>query len=206
MNQQFDERTLSAFIDGELDPETMRAVDAFLAKNETARNFVLDAVRATAFLRGSAQAVLYENVPDHLIAAVQAGTKQKPARKLTRRPLLRMAAAIALVMLGVGVGSLFERKGGSPYPMLSASLPESYAHVVEQALEFNRSGIAEEWRAPSDPLTVRVTPVKTYRDKNGLYFREYRLETSLGGERSKINGLAYRTADGRWKTKAVFYQ
>ena len=50
-----------------------------------------------------------------------------------------------------------------------------------------------------------VTPVKTYRDKNGQYFREYSMEVQTDTERHQINGLAYRKK-GEWKTKAVYYQ
>jgi surface antigen len=50
-----------------------------------------------------------------------------------------------------------------------------------------------------------VTPVKTYRDKNGQYFREFRMEVSTATERRQINGLAYRQ-NGEWKTKAVYFQ
>ena len=206
MNKQFDELTLSAYIDGELDAATMREVEAFLDKDADARKYVLHGLKSTARLRGAMNEVLHENVPDRLIDAVRSRPVKKGSRTLMRHPSLRIAAAIVLVLLGFGVGSILDRQSKNALPDLFAPLPAVYSDVVDQALEFNRSGISREWQAPQDPRAVRVTPVKTYRDKGGRYFREYRLEISSANERRQINGLAYRTAGGKWKTKAVFYQ
>jgi surface antigen len=208
MNQQFDEVTLSSYIDGELDAATMREVEAFVEKSPDAKKYVLNVVKTTARLRGGMNAALHENVPDHLIDAVRSHPvkKGKSGRDLIRHPFLRIAAAIVLVLLGFGAGSILDRQGKDALPVLSAPLPTVYSDVVDQALEFNRSGKSREWQAPRDSLLVRVTPVKTYRDKSGRYFREYRLEISSANERRQVNGLAYRTAGGKWKTKAVFYQ
>lgn len=206
MNQQFDELTLSAYIDGELDPATMLEVDAFLEKDANARLYVLNVLRSTARLRGAMNSTLHEGVPEHLKAAIQSHPAKKKSRSFVHQPFLRMAAAIVLVVLGFGAGTFLNRQSQIPLPALSGSLPAAYSHVVNQALEFNRSGIAKEWQAPQDSLAVTVTPVKTYRDKNGRYFREYRLEITTAQERKQIKGLAYRTGDGKWKTRAVFYQ
>jgi surface antigen len=208
MNQQFDEVTLSSYIDGELDPATMREVDAYVEKDPEARKYVLNALRTTARLRSAMNETLHADVPQHLIDAVRSDPvkKGKGGRILIRHPFLRVAAAVVLVMLGFGAGTILDRQGKDQLPVLSAPLPAVYSDVVDQALEFNRSGISREWQAPREPFAVKVTPVKTYRDKSGRYFREYRLEISAANQRRQINGLAYRTAGGKWKTKAVFYQ
>ena len=206
MNAQFDELTLSAYIDGELDAATMQEVDAFLEKDTNARQYVLNVLRTTARLRGAMNATLHEDVPEHLIDAVRSHPVKKEHRRILGHPALRMAAAIVLVVLGFGAGTILDRQGNNLLSALSAPLPAVYSHVVDQALEFNRSGIAQEWQDPQDSLAVRVTPVKTYRDKNGRYFREYRLEIATARERRQVKGLAYRTGAGKWKTSAVFYQ
>ena len=206
MNAKFDELTLSAYIDGELDTATMQEVDALLEKDVNARQYVLNVLRATARLRGAMNATLHEDVPEHLIDAVRSHPAKKKYRLFLRHPALRTAAAIALVLLGFGAGTILDRQGNDLLPVLSSPLPAAYSHVVDQALEFNCSGIAQEWQAPQDTLAVTVTPVKTYRDKNGRYFREYRLEIATAQERRQIKGLAYRTGTGKWKTSAVFYQ
>ena len=208
MNQQFDEVTLSSYIDGELDPATMREVEAFVEKDPDARKYVLNALKTTARLRGAMNEALHADVPQYLIDAVRSDPvkKGKGGRILIRHPFLRMAAAVVLVLLGFGAGTILDRQSKDTLPVLSTPLPAIYNHVVDQALEFNRSGISREWQAPRDPFAVTVTPVKTYRDKSGRYFREYRLEISDANERRQISGLAYRTAGGKWKTKAVFYQ
>lgn len=206
MNQQFDELTLSAYIDGELDPATMQEVEVFLEKDPNARKYVLKVLRTTARLRSTMNEALHADVPEHLIDAVRSHPAKKERRTFMRHPFLRTAAAVVLVLLGFGAGTILDRQSKDILPVLSAPLPALYSHVVDQALEFNRSGISKEWQAPQDPLAVTVTPVKTYRDKSGRYFREYRLEISTAKARRQINGLAYRTAGGKWKTKAVFYQ
>jgi surface antigen len=206
MNQQFDELTLSAYIDGELDPTTMHAVEDFLEKDSKARKYVLNVLRTTARLRGAMNATLHEDVPEHLIAAIRSHPAKKERQRFMRHPFLRMAAAIVLVVLGFVAGSLLDRQSKVVAPTLTGPLPALYSDVIDQALEFNRSGIAKEWQAPQDTLAVTVTPVKTYRDKNGQYFREYRLEIATAQERRQIKGLAYRAGGGKWKTSAVFYQ
>ena len=60
MTRQFDERTLSAYLDGELDDTTMQEVDEFLRKDPGARDYVLIATRTTAFLKAAANAILHE--------------------------------------------------------------------------------------------------------------------------------------------------
>ena len=206
MNAQFDELTLSAYIDGELDTATMKEVDAFLETDANARQYVLNILRTTARLRGTMNAALHEDVPERLIDAVRSHPVKKENRRFLRHPALRMAAAIVLVVLGFGAGTLLDRRSNGLLPTLPGPLPAVYSQVVDQALEFNRSGIAKEWQAPQDALAVTVTPVKTYRDKTGRYFREYRLEIANKQERRKIKGLAYRTGNGKWKTSAIFYQ
>jgi anti-sigma factor RsiW len=206
MNPQFDELTLSAYIDGELDSATMREVEAFLGKDLNARQYVLKVLGVTARLRGAMNATLHEDVPEHLIDSVRSHSPKKDRRSFMHHPFLRMAAAIVLVVLGFGAGTILDRQSNVLLPELSGPFPAAYSHVVGQALEFNRSGIANEWQAPQDALAVTVTPVKTYRDKSGRYFREYRLEIATAQERHQIKGLAYRTDNGKWKTRAIFYQ
>jgi anti-sigma factor RsiW len=206
MNTQFDELTLSAYIDGELDTATTQEVDVFLEKDANARQYVLNVLRTTARLRGAMNAMLHEDVPDHLVDALRPYPVKKENRSFLRHPALRMAAAIVLAVLGFGAGTILNRQGNDLLPVLSAPLPAAYRHVVDQALEFNRSGIANKWQAPQEALAVTVTPVKTYRDKNGRYFREYRLEIATAQQRRQMKGLAYRTGEGKWKTSAVFYQ
>ena len=68
MIRQFDERTLSAYLDGELDDATMQEVDEFLQKDAGARDYVLNAARTTAFLKAASNAILHEEVPEDLVA------------------------------------------------------------------------------------------------------------------------------------------
>ena len=80
-----------------------------------------------------------------------------------------------------------------------------YRQVVDAALENVLSGTPHEWRNGLRPVTVRVTPLKTYRDKAGVYYREYRLEVNRNNQTLQVNGLAYRAGKGAWKTKALYF-
>ena len=205
MKKAFDETILSAYIDGELDTATMDEVDSFLEKDPEAARYVLDTVRTKALLRADMNAVLQEEIPQRLLDTLSPQQIVRSRRRPVIRNLIRVAAVLVLGFLGFGLGLLMERSTGEHFPAVIAPLPASYGDVVDAALEFNLSGKSRDWKAPGGSITVKVTPVKTYRDKAGVYFREYRLEVATDTQQSQINGLAYRTANGKWATKVMYF-
>ena len=102
MTRQFDERTLSAYFDGELDDAAMQEVDEFLQQDAKAREYVLNATRTTAFLKAASNAILHDEVPEHLVAAVKSYGDRGGRHKPVVRTVFRIAAAIVLVLFGYG--------------------------------------------------------------------------------------------------------
>ena len=205
MTRQFDERTLSAYLDGELDDTTMQEVDEFLQKDSNARDYVLNAARTTAFLKAASNAILHEEVPEHLVAAVKSPENRKGRPKPIIRNLFRIAAAIVLVLFGYGAANLFMNNQLKQLRVAVAPVLQQYSHVVDAALEHNLSGNPRRWSEPQQPTIIMVTPVKTYRDRKNIYYREYRLEILADDQRQQVSGLAYRSGSGKWITKALFF-
>jgi anti-sigma factor RsiW len=206
MKKANDENLLSAYIDGELGTEDMQAAEQIIATNASARGYVLDAVKSGARLRSAFNPVLEENVPARLINSIMAqqpqSLRQKPP---VLRNLIRIAAAVVLLLTGFLVSQIVDRTAGSREQAFVEPLSGPYRQVVDAALENVLSGTSHEWRNGLRPVTVRVTPLKTYRDKAGIYYREYRLEVKRNNQTMHVNGLAYRAAKGSWKTKALYF-
>jgi len=205
MNHEFDEITLSSYVDGELDSESMREVEAYLESNSEARKYVMNAIRTTARLRGSMNRVLHEEVPEQLLKAIIPQQIKQSRQSSVFHPLFRMAAAIVLILLGFGAGWLVPIGGDRPAFIMPTPFPADYNRVVQEAMEYNLSGAPRQWESPGNQAVIIVTPVKTYRDRTGQYFREFRMEVSTATENKQVNGLAQRQK-GEWKTKAVYFQ
>jgi surface antigen len=207
MNAQFDENTLSAYVDGELDADVLPAVEAFIEADPDARRYVLDAVGVNARLRAELNPVAHEPVPDRLYAALQGRPRAAgpSGRTPVLRNFLRVAAAAVLLLAGFGVGKVLQNGSVNGLSALGTSLPAAYQQVVDRALEHNLSGTVHQWQPPEDETLVKVTPVKTYRSPDGRYYREYVLEIDAGKQKTQVKGLAYRTGKQQWKTKALFF-
>ena len=205
MTRQFDEGTLSAYLDGELDDATMQEVDAFLQQDAKAREYVFNATRTTAFLKADANAILHAEVPEQLIGAVKSYGDKGRRHKAVVRAISRIAAAIVLVLFGYGAGNLLLNNQLEHLPITVAPVLMKYGHVVEAALEHNLSGTPRKWSEPQQPMMIMVTPVKTYRDSQNIYYREYRLEVIAENQHQQVNGLAYRNSSGKWITKALIF-
>jgi len=205
MTRQFDERTLSAYLDGELDDAAMQEVDEFLQQDAKAREYVLNATRAAAFLRADSNAILHAEVPAHLVAAVKSRGERGERRKPVAQNLFRIAAAIVLVLFGYGAGNLLTKNQLGYLPVSIAPVLKQYGHVVDAALEHNLSGTPQKWSEPQQPTMIMVTPVKTYKDSQNIYYREYRLEVIAENQHQQVNGLAYRSGSGKWITKALYF-
>jgi len=205
MKEPCDTKMLSAYVDGEIDLDTVGRIESQLDNDLEARRYVIDAVKATARLRATLNSALDERIPDRLLhaAAVKGTTGIRKA--IWRSPLIRIAATVLLVMIGFGSGVFVDRNRQDMTSGFVPAIPEQCGQVVNKSLEYDLSGTIRKWQAPNVSLTVLVTPVKTYRDPRGTYFREYRLEVVTEAETNQIRGLAYRDAHGIWKTKALIF-
>ena len=204
MTTRFDHLTLSAYVDGELDRQTMREVERFLDGDTRARQFVLDAMHATVLLRAGGNEAVREPVPERLRQVFARPPKSTFAWRDMRWPALRLAAAVALVVVGVGLGLIFKSGGPSPWIGLpDRLLPAAYQQAISQSLEKHLSG---------DPLAVDldggrrivITPIKTYRNPEGQYYRGYDMELIAGGVQEKFRGIAYRAGNAEWRTTAFY--
>ncbi len=71
--------------------------------------------------------------------------------------------------------------------------------TAQYALENNPTNRSSSWRNPDTGHYGDVTPVKTYRSREGRYCREYTQTVSIGGEPQEAYGRACRQPDGSWK-------
>lgn len=226
-----DDSTLIAYVDGELDAQTAREVEAKLADNPEAQAFV-DRLREIAALSHVAfNDTLHEPVPQHLRTAVmdalQAATPapQAPssgandgANVVTFKPQARtswtkavpLAAAFAGLLLGMGGGFQYsEVSSQKSMQLASMSLMQDQAAMdtaLNKALEVNLSGNELAWRNPDSGRSAVFTPVRTYQDKSGKYCREYRKDVNQGGATETTYGLACRTDEGQWKTRYLILE
>ena len=203
MQSKFDERTLSAYIDGEFDADTMFEVESILKQDENARRYILNAIKTSALLRSYANSALEEDIPEHLLDLISPPQLQKTHRSWSTHPLFRIAAAFLFIFIGLGAGLLIDKNGNDSMPAMILPLPDRYRQIVNETLEHNLSGASRQWREPQIPFMVTVTPIRTYRDQSGLYYREYRMEVTTDSDHNQIKGLAFRDANGIWNTKVL---
>lgn len=204
MATTFDHLTLSAYVDGELDRPTMREVEDFLDGNRQARRFVLDAMRTTVLLRAGSNEALHEPVPQRLQQIFASPSANSSIWRDIRFPALKLAAAFALVIIGVGLGFIYKPGAESISQQPFHLLPAAYQQVINQSLETHMSGDPLSLDLDSGGQRIVITPIKTYRNRDGHYYRGYFLELITEDSRQKFKGMAYRTGKSEWQTTALF--
>jgi hypothetical protein len=204
MAAAFDHLTLSAYVDGELDRKTMREVEDYLDRDRDARQFVLDAMRTTVLLRAGSSEALHEPVPERLQSFANAPKTPRSFHPEAWFPAMKLATAFALVIMGFGLGIFFKPGAELAPPQPFHLLPATYEQVINQSLENRLSGDALALDLEGERLRIVITPVKTYRNKDGQYYRGYTMDLISGNERQTFRGMAYRTGKSNWRTTALF--
>jgi len=226
-----DEGTLIAYVDGELDMETVREVEARLAHDENARQYVEHLRALAALARVAFNDTLHEPVPQRLKDAILARRPDAPAAPRTAggaenvvafQPRgastvryampggLAAAAAVAFLVLGLGGGYTYSESSSNKAMQLAAlSLQQDRSamdQALNQALEVNMSGNALTWNNPDTGRSAAITPVRTYQDKSGKFCREYRKDVTSGEQTETTFGLACREGQGTWKTRYLILE
>lgn len=198
--ERFDITTLMAYADGELDAETAREVEAYLDQSPEARETVGSLQRSAGLARAALNEAINETVPERLIAAVTTSAPIAPAPRSVR-PLLRLlAAGVAGLMIGAGGIAAGVRFGAEPSgPVMTAADHTLRDGVLQHTLEKRVSGTDGVWHNPDTGHSGVIVPTRTVQRPDGVFCRQYRETTRLGGADDLRFGLACRQADGSWK-------
>jgi hypothetical protein len=189
----FDEETLIAYADGELDAATRAAIEAAAASDPQLAQRIAQHRALRARLHAAFEPVLEERVPERLLATVRGTAAAASADNvISLRPRPRWSwpqwgAMAASVVLGVLLGALLLRPSGAPIDTRGGQMLASGA--LARALSDQLASTA----TPGAPVEVGIS----FRAKSGTYCRSFVLHA--GGS---LAGLACREQTS-WQVVAL---
>jgi hypothetical protein len=204
---EFDDETLMAFADGELDEATRTSVEAALEDDEQLAERLAVFIDSRLAIAAELKPLINEPVPDALEASVrrmveqaQGGAgdmpahgdnvltfrrKPEPASQPVARPWL-MPIAASILALATGFGGYLAGSNGAG---VSASFDRQVADMLQR--EPSGKDIALDGGA------VSVHIVASFRDGRGEFCREYEVRRA----EEKTATIACRAANGNWGTR-----
>lgn len=216
------DEVLNAYVDGALDAETMREVEAHLARDGEARAYVA-ALRRINALAPDAMDALLGDVPQSLIDTIKAAPDNAPLiepmatatatasdnvvplrpRGPQRPPTSRLqysllAAALALtIVTATGYVLLTPHTGDGPAQDVIATGPLPAQSTLSELLEQGEQGIAAAV-ATASGKTQQATVMSTFKDARGRYCRELEVGPDTDPGIVSSASMACRESTGVW--------
>lgn len=197
-----DDATLLAYLDGELDAAEAQALEADLARDDELAQRLQAFAGSGALLRAALAPATHGRMPSlpqpDFAPAAGGGWRRFV-------PHVAIAAAVAL-MIGFGAGDFSARRDfetASERRARDAAIAEA---TLKRALETQVSGTPVRWENPDSGATGTVKPIRTFKNHNDQFCREYERVETTDGRTESISGIACRGDDGAWRTRAVFYR
>ena len=216
MIKNLDRETLSAYADGALDAQDAADVEAALKDRPSAREELRWIEDSRALLREAYDDIAAEAPPVHIRAALTAGgAAGSGGRPAGRGPqggirawgLQALAASLLAFMIGLPSGYLLSDRQHAEVmarmDALRAADQQAMAAAVADALEKHMSGNTVDWQVPASGSRGAVTPIRSFRNSDGEWCREYRQVTTAGGGETLRHGIACRGQNGSWQTRVI---
>ena len=217
MSMGINEDILMAYVDGQLDAREVARVEKALSGDPEARASVRALREGAMLLRASFNEPLNEPVPARVLEAIDAAMAESaaPPGDVTPAPGTRtfapwpvaIAASIAVLAIALGgVNFLANQRVEQQIALLRAAAEsdrEARERVLSQALEKLASGETASWENPDSGRRGSITPVRTFKSRDGQWCREYAADEWLGGKRELRRAIACREGEGLWRTRLV---
>lgn len=217
MTGRIDMESLVAYVDGELGAAELRRIEAALADDPEARRSVRELRESAALLRSAFNETLNEPVPTRVLEVINTGVAERATEKArgTSRggswgsPSWPWALAASLAALFIGFGGSFffadYRIGQELARLESARDADRQARddAVFQALEKHVSGQTVAWENPDSGSRGQVTPVRTFKNRQGQWCREYKAQDFIADTPRIRHAIACREPEGLWRTRIV---
>ena len=189
-SQQFDDETLMAFADGELDAETTARVEAAMETDDELVMRVATFIESRAAVAAELKPLIDEPVPEALTHSVEAmvAASRKPQSQLapsdnviplrpahrTASPSWIMPLAASLVAVAFGIGGYLAGQAnvpGTSAPLLAAIADPAMIRTLDTAASGEETNVADG----------SMKLVSSFRDGGGTLCREFELKQADGG-------------------------
>jgi len=209
------ESLLVAYVDKQLEPAQMAAVEEIIREDPEARAIAAVLRRSAAAVKSAYDQPLREPVPARLLATVglEEATMEgdvvpvrAPKRRLERATIMMLAASLAALVIGFGAGywqaapSGDIRLAGAP-----ADGPDSgqYEAALYQALQGGSAGTQVSYVDATDGRQGAVTIVGPVAASVGGDCLEFRRQWSDAGSKVESRGIACRSDTGEWSVLSM---
>jgi hypothetical protein len=201
------ESMLVAYVDNQLEPAQMAAVEEIIREDPEARTIVAVLQRSAAAVKSAFDQPLHEPVPARLLAAVGAGNVvplHARTRWLDRRTITALAASLAALAIGFGAGQ-WQAAPSGVIRLAAGDGTESgqYEVALYQALEDSSPGTQVTYVDSAQGRRGAVTIVGPVAAGVGGDCLEFRREWSDAGGNIVSRGLACRSDAGEWSVLSM---
>ena len=207
MTERIDLEMLVSYVDGQLEERETARVEEALAQDAEARETVRGLRESAELLRSAFNEALMTPLPSRVVASLDRTAVNRATRWRHWSWPAALAASIAMLFVGFGGGALMvdlrvEQKLAAHRALELADQQARDAALFE-ALEKSVSGEAVAWRNPDSGRVGEITPVRTFKNRQAQWCREYRAKEVLAETAEIQHAIACREPEGQWKTRAV---
>ena len=207
----FDDATLVAYVDDELDAETAAAVEEAM-KSDADLDRMIRSLRAdTDLVRAAFEPMLHHRLPPlrmegegaHAGPTIMPRPQIRPSGPKRAAWQMALAAGLAGILFGASMVHL-ARPGVES--TLQAELPIKTDRQVEMAalvnlLENQLSGTTADWHNEDTGNSGTITVVRTFQTAQGQYCREFTATSILDNAPATVTGIACRDDQAQWRTR-----
>ncbi|MET0012879.1 MAG: RT0821/Lpp0805 family surface protein [Sedimenticola sp.] len=212
--ETWDELTVNAYLDGQLDDETRRQLELAMEEDDGLKVYVQNRRRLDGLLQGTYSSAMERPLSPGL-ADMLSGTGREAAGNVSvhrsggwMQGFLALAAGLVIMAIGFGAGFLtgeasMERQQLAMSLERNSSL-QNMQVAWNSVLENTPSGEAVVWGDPESSYSTRITPIRTMRTRDNRYCREFREVRLVDGIQEERRGISCRSGKEQWQLEALF--